>query len=174
MLTRLPFFTTPIGIIENSKIHQPNTKFEPEGTYSLKLRLSGNEAKEFAKFLNIKIIESIEDAELSNIGATVKQANFPYAWDKKDLLINFRMKASGFYKDGVAWARKPTVFNSNLSPLEITTEIGIGSKVVVSYTTEPFFKLLIGAGVSMRLEAIQIIQFVNVTPSNEYGFFIRN
>ncbi len=174
MLPKSTFFVTPIGIIEDPKIHQPNTKFEPEGTYSLQLRLSGNDAKEFATFLDIKLIESIEAAELNNVGVTVKQANLPYAWDEKDLLVTFRMKASGVNKKGIAWTRKPRIFNSDLLPLEITTEIGIGSKVIVSFTPEPFFTIWIGAGISMMLEAIQVIRLVTVIPSNEYGFFKIN
>ena len=151
-------YVSPTGIALSPHLQQPDTKFTSDGIYSVKLKLTGEDAKLFAEFLDSKMNESFKEAKVKHKGVIIKRADPPYSWDDSgDLIVSFRSKASGVTKEGRAWVRKPALFNDDLTPHESIEEVTAGTKVVVSYTPASFFTQMIGAGISLRLEAIQLL-----------------
>lgn len=151
-------YVTPAGIAQYPKLNAPDTKFVAEGVYTTKLELSGEAAQELSAFLDTKYQEAIAEAKKNNPGKKVKEADAPYSWnDSGTLTVNFKMKASGVTKDGKAWNRKPALFDAKGKPLDVGTNVGGGSTIIVNYTPSPFYTAMIGAGLSMRLEAVQVI-----------------
>lgn len=170
--TKLPSYLSPVGTARSLWLLIPDTKFSPEGNYSVKLSFTGNDATELASFLDSKLDESVAEAQSKNVGKKITKADPQYSWnDNGTLSVNFKMKASGTTKDGKQWTRKPPIFNADLSTYEGITEIPVGSKLVVSYTPAIFYTQLTGAGVSMRLEAVQVVTLGHL---NTYGFIDRS
>lgn len=170
-----PTFNTPDGIAQNIWLLTPNTKFIPEGVYTVKMEFTGGNAKTLAQFLDGKYRESIAEAKKINRGKMIKEAGAPYSWDDSGTLsVNFKMKASGVTIDGKAWSRKPTLLNADLTPFE-GAEIAGGSKLAISFTPSPFYTYMVGAGVSMRLEAVQVIEPPEtISEVADYGFTSRS
>jgi len=175
---KLPSFVTPAGIAQYPRLNVPDTKFVPEGNYSVKLEFTGDEAQELSAFLDTKMQESFAEAKKENPAKKVKQADAPYSWNDDGVLsVNFKMKASGTTKDGKAWNRKPALFDAKGKPLDVGLTVGGGSKLILSYTPAPFYTVLIGAGLSMRLEAVQVIELKeggSSQSSESFGFEVRD
>ena len=170
---KLPSYITPDGIAQYPRLLIPDTKFMADGVYSVKMEFTGDDAKSLAEFLDGKMEESFKEAKKNNPDKKIIAADAPYSWnDSGTLSVNFKMKASGVTKDGKGWSRKPAIFNADLTPFE-GTDIGGGSKLVISYTPAPFFTKLIGAGLSLRLEAVQVIELVIKQPEAFTGGFIK-
>jgi len=171
----LGFLITPDGIVLSAHLHTPDTKFIAEGIYSIKLKIEGVGAKTLSTFIDSRLKKSVEEANANNVGKLIKKAEPPYSWgDSEDLIVNFKMKASGISNNGELWTRKPALFNNDLTTLGSTKRIGIGSKVVVSYRPVNFFTPMIGAGVSLRLEAVQVLILKEPMPdASRYGFVNR-
>ena len=170
---KLPSYVTPAGIAQYPRLNVPDTKFVAEGNYSVKLEVSGDEAQKLSAFLDTKMQESIAEAKKQNPTKKIKEADAPYSWNDDGVLsVNFKMKASGVTKEGKAWNRKPALFDAKGKPLGVGLTIGGGSKLVLSYTPSPFYTALIGAGLSMRLEAVQVLEFKEGgnKSSNSFGF----
>lgn len=154
-----PSFVTPAGVAQYPRLNVPDTKFNTEGTYSVKLSFSGDEAQELSAFLDNKLQESIAEAKQNNPNKKIKEADAPYSWDDNGTLtVSFKMKASGVTKEGKPWNRKPALFDAKGKPLDATVMVGGGSKLIVNYTPAAFYTAMIGAGLSMRLEAVQVIE----------------
>ena len=67
---------------------------------------------------------------------------------------------------------RPSIFDAKCNPLT-DVKVGAGTEGKVAFTILPFYATLIAAGVSLRLEAVQIIKLVE--PPGErtaasYGF----
>lgn len=167
-------YITPEGIAQNPRLIVPDTKFVSEGVYAVKMEFTGEDAKNLAKFLDTKYQESIAEAKKNNPGKKIKEADSPYSWNDLGVLsVSFKMKASGTTKDGRAWSRKPTLLNADLTPFT-SVEIASGSKMVISYTPSSFYSPMLGAGVSMRLEAVQVLELPEPTSEvGNYGFTKR-
>src|SRR5438093_141726 len=75
-------------------------------------------------------------------------------------VFTFKMRASGVDKETKQpWQRRPPLFDAKRKPL-IDREIGAGSEIKVAFTITPFYTSLVGAGVALRLEAVQVIKLV--------------
>lgn len=89
--------------------------------------------------------------------------------------FNFKMKASGVSKKtGKPWTRKPAVFNAKGKPMsdEEKAKVGGGSVVKVAYEITPFYTAALGAGVSLRLEAVQVLELKSfqARDASAFGF----
>lgn len=184
---------TPKGVASWPRLHEPDTKFKKEGEYSIKLKLSGSEAAELNAIIEQAHEASYEAAKKQIAEAKAKEKNPKKRAEIKERAdlpckevyendeptgeyeFNFKMKASGVsQKTGKPWERKPAVFNAKGKPLsaEEKAKVGGGSVVKVSYEITPFYTAALGAGVSLRLEAVQVLELKSFTSrdANAYGF----
>lgn len=167
----------------------PDTKFDPDGTYSLKLRLpDGHDAN--ALIAKIDTVReqahelAVEDAPNAAAAKKIKMADPSYGreLDREtgeetgNWLFNFKMKASGVSKKtGKAWSRKPALFDAKGQPITTLTkneDVWTGSVVKVAYELRPFYSPSFGAGCSQNLQAIQIIELISGEgkSAEDYGF----
>lgn len=184
---------TPKGVASWPRLHEPDVKFKPEGEYSIKLRLSGAAAAELVTIIDGACDEAHEAAKKQIAEAKAKEKNpkkraeikeradVPYKElyendePTGDYEFNFKMKASGVSKKtGKPWARKPAVFNAKGAPLsdEMKAKVGGGSVVKVAYEITPFYTAALGAGVSLRLEAVQVLEIKSfqARDASAFGF----
>jgi len=171
--------TTPKGIASWPRLAEPDTKFKAEGEYSVKLRLRGADAAALVAKIDAyhdeaseHFADDLKEAKLKEKNpkkreAIPERADPPYKelyendqptgeWE-----FNFKMKASGVSKKtGKPWTRKPAVFDSRTRPLlgEALAKVGGGSVIKVSGELRPFYTAALGVGVSLALEAVQVLE----------------
>jgi len=157
--------TTPKGVAVYPHLTKPDTKFNAEGVYTIKLKLEGADAEKLAKEIDAGIDASGVEAKADkkNAGKKIKRADPPYSRkDDGSIEFSFKMNATGKTKEGEVFTRKPIIFDKSAKPVQ-GLRIGGGSIVKVGYEMVPFFTALVGAGVTLRLHAVQVLELV------EYG-----
>lgn len=174
MATKQPRYTTPKGTAKYPWLSEPDTKFNPDGDYKVTLVLPVEEADTIIQFLDEQMSASEAKAKKENPGKKVKVADAPYKVDEDNgnVEINFKLKARVNMQNGDSFEQKPALFDAKGKPLQ-DVNVGGGSKIKVSYECVPFYTALIGAGVSLRLRAVQVIDLVEFTggvAASAYGF----
>lgn len=92
-------------------------------------------------------------------------ADLPYTREQVDdeatgaIIFSFKMNATGKTKAGEVFTRQPAIFDAAGQPAK-GLRIGGGSTIRVSYELNPFYVPANGAGVSLRLYAVQVIELV--------------
>lgn len=173
---------TPIGIAVYPKLNVPDTKFNDRGVYSTKLRLTKEEAAPLMEKIDALIEEAFDEA-LNNASTPlakkkVKKADTPYHVEEDDqgnvtgcILFNFKKVASGVTKDGREWKFVCPVYDAKLKPVDLTkVNIGGGSLIKVAYSASPFNVPAIGIGVTLRLEAVQVLEAKSFGQRDASGF----
>ena len=171
------------------RIVVPDTKFDADGTYSLKLRLpDGPDAD--ALIAKIDAVRekahelAVEEAPNAAAAKKIKMADPSYGReldretgeDTGNWLFNFKMKASGVSKKtGKSWSRKPALFDAKGQPITTLTkneDVWTGSIVKVAFELRPFYSTSFGAGCSQNLQAVQIIELVSGEgkSAEDFGF----
>jgi len=181
---------TPAGEAVWPKLVVPETKFNPDGDYMLKLRLpDGPEAD--------ALIERIDSVRKTAFDNAVEEAVGPVAKKKVKMaepsytreldndtgeetgnwLFTFKMKASGVSrKTGKPWKRYPVIFDSQGTPInkqfKDNNDIYSGSVVKVAFELRPFYVASFGAGCSQVLEAVQVLKLIsgNARSADDFGF----
>ena len=183
--------TTPAGIAVFPHLDAPDTKYDAAGVYTSKLRFDLDKVQDLLLFLQTEMDLSLEEAQVKWNEAVADEkdarkkrklkakppeaADAPWDIDEEDgtVEVNFKMKASGkSRKDGKPWTRRPKLFDAQLAVVPFGVKVGGGSILKVGYNVSRFFTALVGAGIALQLEAVQIIElqkFGGVT-AEEAGF----
>lgn len=160
-------------------ILKPDTKYNADGDYKIKVRIP-RDAKGLDALLEI-IEKARADAKAEfvkqpkNKGKRVKEADLPFYEDEdtEEVVLSFKSKAS--YIDKKTEQRKSRVIpifgaGGRLKPEEVPN-FGEGSEVRVAFQASGFCNAALGAGVSLRLESIKLIKPVEFTGggANPFG-----
>lgn len=180
--------TTPKGIAVYPHLLVPDVKFDKDGVYHTKLKLSGAEAKAFKKAIDdgiadsyketekvllAKLQENTKDAAAKKAVKGLKRADPPYTENEDGTIdFSFKMKATGKKKDTKEpFTRKPVLFDRAAVPITDNIKLGGGSTIRVSYNMMPFYTALVGAGVSLQMASVQVINLVEWgADASRYGF----
>lgn len=187
---------TPAGIAVFPKIQpgEPDTKFEADGVYSMKIKFD-DEADEAAlrKLLDEAMQQAFDDAVEQaktqaktpkageQAAAKVKPADPPYVPEvDRDtgeetgrLLFGFKQKAKvRRARDGKVFEFTVPRYDAGGKAIPDDVEVWGGSKVKVAFEIRPFYTAKVGAGVSLRLRAVQVIDLVSRRPrtADAFGF----
>ncbi len=170
--------TTPKGFVFGFvNILKPDTKFNPEGDFKIKLRFP-KETKGLTPLL-----ESIEKArdeakaaflkDPKNKGKRLKEADLPFYEDDEDhIVMSFKSKATWIdRKTGETRERVIPIFGGagRLKPNEIP-QFGQGSEVKVAFTINGFCNAALGAGASLRIDSLKLIKPVAFTGGSQNHF----
>lgn len=180
--TRAPRFVTDTGIAIYPYLIEPDTQFNADGEYKVKLRLSPDSKvydekrkalTDIQSFIDEKMTAALEKAQQENKGK-IKEADAPYTIDEEtgEVLVNFKLKAKGQTRDGKEFEQRPALFDAKGKPFDGESIWG-GSRIKISFEVVPFYTKLIGAGVTMRLKAVQIIELKaggSGGSADSYGF----
>lgn len=174
--------TTAAGLAVYPHLLVPDTKFKPEGEYKVKLKLADQAAQTFKGEIDAAMKTALADGlkahaekQKESKGKKLKTPKLidpPYTENEDGSIdFSFKMLASGVSrKDNKPWSRKPALFDKFGKPITENIKIGGGSKIKVSYTMEGFCTP-IGAGVSLRLYGVQIIDLVEFGGDASYHGF---
>ena len=154
-----PSIVTPIGVAVYPHRIEPDTKFSASGDYKVSLALEGPESED----LITTISEALEEAK-SMAPGWKQEAPMPFIAETTDdgdltgrVLFKFKMKALINRADGTTVSLKPKLFDSAGTLCKPSSLWG-GSRLRVSADVVPYHVAAIGAGVSLRLKAAQIIE----------------
>ena len=152
---------SPSGKVAWAYLERPNTKFSEEGEYQLAFTMPRKEAKKF-----MATIDEWMDSSQKESGAK-KLANPPYKEDGDDVLFKFKQKP--FFKSKNGEKRKATVrlIDAKLNPCNVS--VGRGSDVKVSFRPN-FWNVQGGAGVTLYMDAVQVINLIPYNPISDMGF----
>lgn len=197
-----PTFTTPVVTFKYPKLNEVDfgtDKFpKPNGEYNVRgiavatdpavraliakieplMREAQAEAE--AKYAELKVDVKKKLIAKNGKSGITENAFFHPIYDEEteaetgEIEFRFKMTASGVRKrDDKPWSRKPGLFDAGRNPLPKTVSIWGGTKGKVSFTAEPYWVAGQGAyGVSLRLEAVQVIDLVSAgqRSASSYGF----
>jgi len=168
--------TTPAGIAIYPHLTQPDTKFNAMGEYKVSLSLTEDEAAPLIE----KVDEAMEQAkELIPKGKRPKVADAPYFAELDDegqetgrVVFKFKMKAKVNTKDGRTIEMSPRLFDAQGTLLTDVKSLWGGSILRISADLIPYYVAAVGAGASIRLKAVQIIELKTGgdTDATNYGF----
>ena len=166
MAEKLIEFTTPKGIAQYPWLSKPDTKFSEEGDYKVNLILPKAEAIPLLKQINEVFAENVDKETKKAKGKDIKKASPPYFEELDDagqptgnVILKFKSKA----------AYKPAIFDAKGIPM-IDSNIWGGSELKINGSVAPYYTALIGAGVALRLRAVQVIQYAEGGSSSADGF----
>ena len=153
--------TTPMGVLVWPHLNSPDYEYDEAGVYQTKLRLTGTDAEEFKAYCEAQQKEAAVEAKESKSfkgKGKVPLADLPYKEDDDgNLLFNFKMKAKGTTRNGETFTREPKLFDAKGQPCN-DARVGGGTVARISFESYRYYaKMVGGAGVSLRLEAVQII-----------------
>lgn len=166
-------YTSPLGVAVYPHLNTPDTKYVPEGLFSVKLRIAGEDASEFMARIDKAIDQSVSDAKNeAEEGDEIKRADPPYSTkDQADGVVLFHFKVKHRNKDrlGAEYFRRPVLFDSQGARCD-DARIGGGSELRISYEPFLFHTKLIGAGVSLRLFAVQVVKLIEWGERDAEGY----
>ena len=167
-------FVSPKGIASYPYLTNPDTKFNPDGEYKVSLIVAGDDASKVIDFLTEKHKAAVAQAKQENAGKRVKEGELPFIEnDDGTVTFKFKLKAKVTPKKGDPFEQKPALFDAKGKPLTGETKVGGGSTIKVSYEVVPYYTAIAGAGVSLRLKAVQIIELKAYSGggnAESYGF----
>jgi hypothetical protein len=167
--------TTPVGTAIYPRLTTPDTKFDKDGVYSVDLELdsTNKEAAAFIDTLKKAADEAYKATCESKGGKKLKRADLPVKDGEGDMVrIKFKLKAKAGNEEK-SWSQKPTLFDSSGMAIQTPPNVGSGSRIKVAFEVVPFFTAMVGAGVSLRMKAVQILDLKEYTPGDNfdaYGF----
>lgn len=170
--------TTPVCKFQYPKLIEPETKFNPEGVYKITALIDPADADGIATALDTLLNKHKESLKAQAPTTKFKLADLPWAFEEIDgtpyFVVKAKMKASGIDRDGRRWTSAPALFDAKGQPVKDRDSLkGMWSGTVgkVSFEACPFHQAAIGAGITLRLKAVQIISLVEGGGSAEsFGF----
>lgn len=155
-----------------AKVFEPDTKFDPNGIYSVNLLIPEAEAAEICEYLDGVVQErydqEIKEKPKMKASLSTKSPYEPeYDQDGNptgNIEFKLKLKAKVQTRTGEMYDQKPIVVDAKRTPMDGDTAIGNGSVIKVAYEPIPYVMASTKqAGVSLRLKGVQVIDLV------EYG-----
>lgn len=145
--------TTPVGIASYPWLKDADYKFDKvNGIYSCNIYVDDADAKPFVEVIDKAYTENLAEQKKLNKGKSIKVGPKPYTSENGKTLFKIKMKG----KIGDVEIR-PIVVDSSGQPMTDTIVYG-GSKVKVSADIIPYYVATTGAGISLRLVGVQILE----------------
>ncbi len=155
-----------------AKLFEPDTKFNPEGVYSIKIVAPADDPK------TLEIIEKLEAARTVEYNAAIEEkparkkllSESPVFEDEYhhetgeetgNVIFHAKLKAVVTRKDKTTFEQAPVVVDAKVKALSPKVNVGNGSTVKVNVELIPYMmQSTKSVGVSLRLKAVQVIDLV--------------
>lgn len=178
MAQKLPMHRTPEGVAIYPSLVKPDTRFNADGVFKLKLRLPFEDAEGVLEVIDAAFDEQLAVIKKERKGKKVKEADKPYEMvvneegeETGEVDINFKMNHVVRPQNKEPFSQKPDLFDAKGNKFTPRSIWG-GSKVKVAFQIQPYFTAQIGSGVTLRLKAVQVIELVEGGggSAESYGF----
>ena len=177
MAKKSPLLVSPAGEAGFLHIFKPNTKFNPDGTFSAELILSADEGqplldqfKKLAQDAKAKYLAEEKDAKKKAV-VSKYELTYPGKPEMNDdgeetgrIVFNFKNGAQFKGDDGEIVKTKIIVVDAGgVKPVPPTTKVGRGSTIKIAYQILERPAIVAGAklvGISCRLKFVQLLKLV--------------
>jgi len=160
MSNKIPTIVTPEGRTEWAKFFVADYKFNEAGLYGCTLHMDNTVAQPLVKTLDEYMAKSIAAAmeETGKPKSKIK-TNIPYTIDDEtgDVSFKFTLKHNVNGRNG-SFTQTPTVIDARKVPVTEEVPVWNGSRVKVAFQPVTYYTGLVGAGVSLRLKTVQLIE----------------
>ncbi len=150
-------------------LNEPSKRFKPEfGEYICDTVVS-DEVAERVKAQLRPIYEEELKAMMDVEGKEIKKADLPFVEGEDGNIIKMKIKrkAGGRRLDGTTYTlSSPALYDAQGKPLPEDVKVWGGSKVNVAFRPKFYYVASIGFGVSLELQAVQVIELNNGGVSN--------
>jgi hypothetical protein len=163
---------TPKGVLVYPHLNKADTKFDVNGVWRAGLRLEKKDADNLIQQITDEIEANAAD-ETAKRGKKVKVANPPYSEDNDgNIIFNFKLKAGGTRANGEAWSQRPVLYDSKGNVFDPQGKIiWGGTSAKIAFQLARYHVGSIGAGISLRMKAVQILDLVSGDGNaSSYGF----
>jgi len=166
---------SPVGVSQYAWLTTPDTRFDETGHYKTNLIINAKQAQSLKTQIDAEIKKSVALAKEKAKGKAIKEAPRPYDDEMIDgkasgnVIFKFKTKAKIIAKDGKVIPNRVALFDSAGKPM-IDANVWSGSEMKVSAELIPYYTAMAGAGVSMRLRAVQVTKLVEGGSSNAKGY----
>ena len=151
-------------------LNKPDVRFSEAGEYKVTLKVAKSDATEMLKLYNKAIEDSLKLAEQNQKGKGIKNAPKPFTEEDNFVFFKFKMKATGVnQKTKEKFSQRPQLFDAKKNPIPLSTIIWGGSKMRVAFNLVPYYTPMLGAGITARLKAVQVISLVEGKDSNLFS-----
>ena len=110
------------------------------------------------------LFEKAIDAAVEETGKTRDKIRTtdPYEVNQEtgDVSLKFKLKAKVTTKSGDVFSQKPIVVDAKRQPITKEIPLWNGSLVRVGYQVIPYYTSLAGAGLSLRMKSVQILEAI--------------
>ena len=170
--------TTPKATFKYPKLIEPETKFTPEGHYKVTAVIPADEADYMSAQLDTLFEAHKASLKTQAPSQKFKAIDPSYGYEDIDgkpcFTISVKMKAKGMDRDGRSWSAVPALFDASGAPVkdrDALRGMWSGTTGRVSFEACPFYQPALGAGITLRLKAVQILDLVESGGSaNSFGF----
>lgn len=152
---KLPIHTTPVGTAIYPRLNRPDTKYNKDGVYHVKMLFDKNSAKKLSD-----VIKPLMNGGKNN---PLKPEVDDQGNKTGNYVARFEMKAKVVTRDD-SWEQKPILLDSVGN--RMVGNIGGGSKLQIAYQAAPYPSELQGGGVKLRLKKVRVIDFVEYQDKN--------
>ncbi len=158
---KLPMHTTPRGRTEWARLWTPDTKFNVDGEFGTKLVMDNADAVDIMAMLDAAHALAIDSAveETGKPRAKIRVTD-PYDVNAEtgDVTIKLKLKAKVTTQKGETFEQKPIVVDAKRQPITREIPLWNGSLVRIGFQIIPYYTALAGAGLSLRLRSVQVIE----------------
>lgn len=168
---RLPRITSPKGVAKYPWLSNCDTQYNTDGVYKINLLIPAAEAVELCATLDAAaeaaFVKAKTEAKTPAIAKLISMRK-PYTSELDEageetgnIEFKFKMYAKVKMKDGSIKTMKPFIFDSKGVQMTVCPAVYGGSVCRVNFTPAPYYVAKDKeAGVSLRLNAVQIITLV--------------
>lgn len=171
--------TSPVGIARWPRLSEPDTKFDKDGVYKVDLIVNGDDAKEMVSTIHRVLDTHMNEIKRQKPNWKKKVGNLPFTEEVDDqgnetgnMVFKFKLRAIGISGED-RWEQRPIVIDSQKTPMDMNeVRVGQGSKIRVGCEVVPYMSPMVGAGVSLRLKMVQVVELREASTSidADWGF----
>lgn len=154
---------SPKGVASYPKLNEPDTKFKPDGEYSVSLICEPDEVKNFTESVKACVKEFyknqcqlLKKKELKLAELPIKKDTDKEGNETGKIRVKFALSAKvKSKKTGKEWEQRPALFDTKGKV--ISERVGGGSVIKVACEVFPWYTPALGVGASLRCKAVQVI-----------------
>lgn len=162
--------TTRVSVVGEAvypHLNRPDVRFNEYGEFKVTLKIAKQDASAMVKLFDQACEDSLASAEKEAKGKKIKSAPKPYKLEGDNVFFKFKMRASGKNKKtNEMFSQRPSLFDAKKNPIPASQSIWGGSLMKVAYQLFPYHTPMLGAGVSARLKAVQVLKLVEGQSQN--------